>query len=194
MVGICLNVVLLPALRNILDTELQKWYKVLCSVNNIDKQVYCKHTVSLPPSAFELRYKNINNNNKIRKTSAYDYKVGSYLSLAKLFVEPFMTKFTGFDETMDLSAVLTVMCEASPFASSAVDAKRVKSDIRNEWAHCNFSKWTPSTFSDAFQGMKNLVNTTNMLRQTKMDVCDRLETWKGIYNSYICTLFFYLSS
>ena len=37
----------------------------------------------------------------------------------------FMAKFTAFDQTMDMSAVLSVMCEADPFVTSraAVDAK-----------------------------------------------------------------------
>ncbi|XP_028414384.1 uncharacterized protein LOC114537535 [Dendronephthya gigantea] len=187
VVGICLNVVLLPALRDILDTELQKWYNVLCSRINIDKQVYSSHKKNLPPSKIELKYENINYNNMIPKTrrNTYDYKVKSNLCLAKLFVQPFMAKFTGFDETMDLSVVLTVLCEASPFASSAADAKNVRSDIRNEWAHSNFSKWTPPMFNDAFQGMKNLViNTAKLSPDTKKDLCDRLEIWRGLDLSF----------
>ena len=51
-----------------------------------------------------------------------------------------MSKFTGFDHTMDMSAVLSVMCETDPFISSgaAVDAKALRSYVRNKWAHCDF--------------------------------------------------------
>ncbi len=74
-----------------------------------------------------------------------------------------MALFTGFDQTMDMSAVLTVMCEADPFVSSgaAVDAKTIKSDVRNKWAHCNFSEWTQPDFNAAFQNMECLVKKMN---------------------------------
>ena len=114
--GICLAKVLTPTLRRILDAELQSWHNLLKNPPVvIDKQVYGKHKIILPPSTFLLQYKNINGNNVHKSSSAYDYAVNDHLSLAKLFVQPFMAKFTGFDDTMDLSALLSIICEADPF-------------------------------------------------------------------------------
>ena len=67
-----------------------------------------EYKVSL--STLDLNHKNIDNNHVIRSLRSFDYAVKGPLSLAKLFVQPFMSKFTGFDQTMDISAVLSVIC------------------------------------------------------------------------------------
>ena len=117
--GICLNKLLTPVLRTVLKKEISGWYhNILChSPHQINKQTHTRHAKNLPPSKVKLNYGNINKNydNHKSKMSAYDYNIKSPESLAKLFVMPFMAKFTGFDSTMDLSAALTVMCEADPF-------------------------------------------------------------------------------
>ncbi len=118
------------------------------------------------------------------RASAYDYAVKDPLSLAKLFVQPFMAMSTGFDQTMDMSAVLTVMCEADPFVSSgaAVDAKAIRSDVRNKWAHCNFSEWTQPDFDATFQNMESLVKKMKLSQADENTLCDDLDSWrvKGI--------------
>ena len=187
VVGVCLTKVLTPALRKILASELQIWYQQLCQPpDEIEKQVFPKHKKKLPPSKCPLKYENINNNNVHKSPRAYDYAVKDPLSLAKLFVQPFMAMFTGFDQTMDMSAVLTVMCEADPFVSSgaAVDAKTIRSDVRNKWAHCNFSEWTQPDFNAAFQKMECLVKTMNLSPADEKTLCDDLDSWrvKGIYS------------
>ena len=182
VVGICLTKVLTPPLRNVLAFELQKWYNVLCQPpDEIDKQVFPKHKKKLVPSKVSLNYKNINNNNIHKLSSAYDYAVKDHLSLVKLFVQPFMSMFTGFDQTMDMSAVLTVMCEANPFISSgvAVDAKTLRFNVRNKWAHCNFSEWTEPDFNDAFQKMESLVKKVNLSAADEKILCDDLDSWKS---------------
>ena len=181
VVGICLNKVVTPALRNVLGTELQSWYNLLCQPpDEIHKQSYSKHKKTLPPSTITLNYKNINNN-KGKSPRAYDYSVKDDLSLAKLFIQPFMAHFTGFDQTMDTSVVLTVMSEADPFVTSgtAAHAKKVRADVRNEWAHCDFSKWTILKFNAAFQDMKSLVKKMNLSPADEKALCDNLDSWKN---------------
>ena len=187
VVGISLTKILTPSLRYVLATELQKWYHHLCKPPiEIDKQVYPKHQNKLPSSTVQLKYKNINNNKVHKKShSLYDYAVKDSLSLAKLFVEPFMAKFTGFDQTMDMSAILAVMSEADPFVTSgaAAKAKIVRQNIRNKWAHCNFSEWTEPLFNAAFQDMESLVKKINLSPPVEKALCDDLDNWKnkGIY-------------
>jgi hypothetical protein len=89
-----------------------------------------------------------------------------------------MSKFTGFDETMDISAVLSVICEAAPFVGAAAYAKTVRSDIRNEWAHCNFAEWTEPKFFDAFQSMETLLKNVNLSPQDEQKLCDELDSWR----------------
>jgi hypothetical protein len=177
--GVCLTKVLTPALRNVLATEIPKWHQVLCQPpSEIDKQVYRRHKIQLNPSTLDLNYKNINNNNVHNSPHVFDYAVKEPLSLAKLFVQPFMSEFTGFDVTMDTSAVLSVICEAAPFVGAAAHAKTVRSDIRNEWAHCNFKKWTEAKFKAAFQSMETLLKNMNLPPNEEQKLCDELNSWK----------------
>ena len=179
VIGVCLTKVLTPALRNVLATGIPKWHHVLCQPpTEIDKQVYRGRKVRLNPSTLHLNYKSINNNDVHRSPRAFDYAVRDPLSLAKLFVLPSMSKFTGFDETMDISAVLSVICEAAPFVGAAAHAKSVRSHVRNEWAHCNFKKWTEAKFKAAFQSMEALLKNVNLPPNDEKKLCDELNSWK----------------
>ena len=171
---------LTPALRSVLHTEIPKWYEVLRQAPvKIDKQVYGRHQEKFAPSTLKLNYKNINNNDDGRKPKAFNYAVTDPLSLAKLFVLPFMSKFTGFDQTMDISAVLSVIGEAAPFSGASVHAKAVRSDIRNEWAHCNFANWTESKFKADFQTMETLLKSVKLSSEYEQKLCDELNIWRS---------------
>ena len=179
VIGVCLTKVLTPALRNVLANEIPKWHQVLCQPpTEIDKQVYGRHKIQLNPSTLDLNYKNINNNHVLKSPRSFDYTVKDPFSLAKLFVQPFMSKFTGFDQTMDISAVLSVICEAAPFIGAAAHAKTVRSDIRNEWAHCNFNNWTEAKFIAAFLSMESLLKNVNLSTEDEERMCDELNSWK----------------
>jgi hypothetical protein len=95
VIGICLNKVLLPALRDFLKHEMLNHYIHLKTTHSIDKQSHLKH---LPKDGkFDLKYGSINNNeaNHKKKAPLYDYDVKSEVDLAKLYLLPFMAKFTG---------------------------------------------------------------------------------------------------
>ena len=180
VIGVCLTKVLTPALMNVLATELPKWHQILCQPpTKIDKQVFGGHQKKLHPSTLDLNYKSINNNDVIGSPRSFDYAVKDPLSLAKLFVKPFMSKFTGFNQTMDTSAVLSVICEAAPFVGAAAHAKTVRSDVRNEWAHCNFASWTDAKFKAAFQSMETLLKNVNLSPGDEQELCDELNSWEN---------------
>ena len=183
VVGVCLNKVIAPALKKVLQSELDKWYTVLCQPpDEINKQGFLKHKKRLLPSKFALNYISINSNEKKSRARAYDFQVRDSLSLAKLFLKPNMAKFTGFDETMDMSAILGVMCNAKPFSSAAADAETVRNDVRNKWAHCNFSEWTPAVFTASIKDLISLIKTSNLPTADEKAVCADLDGWekKGI--------------
>ena len=181
VVGICLHKILTPALRKVLGNEIPNWYQTLVKPPvEIDKQTPGKFVKNLPPSTIELNYKSINNNTVHKSPKLYDYAVKDPLSLAKLFVKPFMASFTGFDHTMDSSAALSVMCEAKPFIACGADvlARKVKSDVRNEWAHCNFSYWTEPNFQSAINDMESMVKKAGLTVVEEKLVLDDLDIWK----------------
>ena len=189
-IGICLNKVLTPVLRKVLGNEIPKWYQTLAKPPaEIDKQTYGKFVKNLLPSTIKLNYDSINNNTVHKSSKLYDYAVKDPLSLAKLFMKPFMATFTGFDHTMDTSAVLSVMCEAQPFIACGADvlAKKVRSDIRNEWAHCDFSHWTQPKYQSALNDIQSLVKAVGLTTADKKNVLDDIDDWRN--NGKHCAIY-----
>ena len=95
MIGICLNRLLLPVLRDFTGKEILKHYTSIKSSNRIDAQVFGSHLSH--DGSFKFNYSSINNNFATfkRKEHLYDYKVTTDVDLAKLYLEPHMAKFTG---------------------------------------------------------------------------------------------------
>ena len=185
VIGVCLAKVLTPVLRNVVATKMLTWHQDLCQPpNEINEQVYGQLEKQLDPSILDLHYENINGNYHIESLRSFDYKVRDAVSLSKLFVQPFMCKFTGFD-TMDISAVLSVICKAAPFTAAARNlAEEVWLHVRNKWAHCaDFAKWTDAKFRDAFQKMENLLKNVHLSDEKKW--CDELKSWKEKGNEII---------
>ena len=117
VIGICLNKLLLPILRNFVGQEIPKHYTSLKGKYGIDTQVYGRHKTH--ERTFQLNYGSINNNwgNFKKKMRSYDYKVGTAEDLAKLYLEPHMAKFTGTDylngfKTENVNFFLPVSLEA----------------------------------------------------------------------------------
>ena len=94
MIGICLNRVLLPVLRDFVGQEIPKHYASLRRAHKIDTQVFGSRLTH--DGRLQLNYGSINNNlSNFKKTvRLYDYKVGTSEDLAKLYLEPHMAKFT----------------------------------------------------------------------------------------------------
>ena len=95
VIGICLNRLLLPVLRDFVGQEIPKHYASLNRAHGIDSQVFGAHLTR--DGGSQLNYGSINNNwrNFKKKVRSYDYKVGTAEDLAKLYLEPQMAKFTG---------------------------------------------------------------------------------------------------
>ena len=95
VIGITLNRLLLPVLRDFAGKELAKHYTSLKSSRGIDKQLHSAR-MKKDGSSY-LNYGSINNNwgTFKRKVKQYDYKVASAEDLAKLYLKPYMAKFKG---------------------------------------------------------------------------------------------------
>ena len=191
IMGICLNKVLTPTLRDVLSKEIPKWYQKLClPPTEIDKQTPGRFENVMP---HKLNYESINNNtiHKSRKSPKFDYAVKDPVSLAKLFMKPFMANFSGFDHTMDTSAVLSVMCGSQLFIGygAAPDAEKIRSDIRNNWAHCDFSHWTEHNFQTALILMKSFIKKVGLTPPEEKNVCEDIDHWENNGNfsrAYMC--------
>ena len=103
VIGICLNRLLLPVLRDFVGQEIPKHYTSLKTAHGIDAQVFGLHLPNDGP--FQLNYGSINNNWGLfkRKVRSYDYKVNTAEDLAKLYLEAHMAKFTGKTENITVN-------------------------------------------------------------------------------------------
>lgn len=74
-----------------------------------------------PKSTRQLNYEAINKNHSIARIGRkpdianYDYKVGNHVEFSKLFMQTYMAHYTAFDETCDLSALLSLIVSIDTF-------------------------------------------------------------------------------
>ena len=176
VVGIVLNRVLMPYLRNKIQQEMKPFYQYLLANYGIDKQTYATHLTTILTM---LNYESINNNAALgRDISRFDYCVKDEVSLAKLFMKPFMAHFNAFDSSFDASAALAVLCSAPPFSFSASSADRVRSEVRNEWAHCDYASWTEVKHDTCFDRMETLVEDLGFAPAEKKELMAELQFWR----------------
>ena len=178
VVGIALHHVLTPCIRDKIKAEMTPFYQHLVRSFGLDKQTYAKFLKNIPPSTVNLNYDSINNNGNAKHRSYYDYCVKDEVSLAKLFMKPFMAQFNAFDSSFDSSAVLAVLCGALPFASVQLIAEDVRLKVRNEWAHCDFTAWMEAHYDTCFDLMETLVNKLSITASDEARVLDELRLWR----------------
>lgn len=117
VVGLCLHIIIVPTLREYVGPIVNALYNLLKSSDNIDTQTITKHLKKYPKtSKMFLNYEAINNNKTKKKNyTKYDYKVQNAVDLSKLFLQTPMAKYSGFDDTCDLSALLGIITEIDIF-------------------------------------------------------------------------------
>lgn len=182
VVGICLSKVLTPAIRKVVEQELHQLYQNLIQPpTNIQSQTSSSYHKCLPPSTLRLNYVNINNNITQASHRNYDYSVKDEVSLAKLFVKTFMAGFTTFDESLDSSAALSILCGAPNFVFLGIDiiAMDVRNDVRNEWGHCKFATWSEAYYLHCFQLMENLIKRLNLPATFEAKVLEDFKEWRN---------------
>ena len=182
VVGIAFNK-LVPHIRPFVEQSLQAEYQSLKSSHNIHIQT--------PPGILKnhpkhLKYENINSNSSHKLSpfkfdfSKFDYKVTSHVDFAKLYLQPFMTKFNGFDGECDGSAVLLLLGEVPVFSPAIQSAaKTVREHVRNEWAHCNFTDWDAVKFQCCFMEMQQLVQSLGLPTADETRILSELNDWEN---------------
>ena len=136
-----------------------------------------------------LKFENINGNSqmhgKIKKN--YDYSVSSEIELAKLYLPDYLARFSAFDESLDLAAILRllgyskpapVFLSPHPVLSIQMAADHVRDNCRNKWAHSNFSEWTEGFFNDCFSKLEDLVKSVGLPNAEEKSLLDQLYEWQ----------------
>ena len=179
VVGTVLNRVLMPYLRTKIQQEMIPFYQTLVANFGIDKQIYRSHQKTFPTSVIRLNYESINHNAaRFRDPRYYDYRVQDEVSLAKLFMKSYMAHFNAFDNSFDASAALAVLCCAPPFTSAKLTAERVRSEVRNAWAHCDDVSWTDVKYDTCFDLMITLVEDLGFAPAEKEKLLGNLQLWR----------------
>lgn len=182
VMSICLHIVVTPPLREIVAKKMVSLYDLMKRKNKIDTQTYLKYLEKLPGGRRDLNYESINRNDRLESSDLYDYKVGDVVSFAKLFVQPFMAKFTAFDDSFDTSAALAVLSYEGLFKPQVTNSARdVNFHVRTEWAHPNFTAWTAEHYDNCFRFLVELVSQLSRQFPHWTDntrILGRLQWWK----------------
>ena len=179
VVGIALQNVLTPCLRDKIQQDMTPFYQYMVRNFRLDKRTYADYLKTIPPSTLKLNYGSINNNATLyRNPRHYDYCVKDEVSLAKLFMKPFMAHFNAFDSSFDTSAALAVLCGAPPFTTVKPFADDVRSKVRNEWAHCDFTAWTEAHYDYCFNIMEALVTKVRLSPADETRTLGGLGLWR----------------
>ena len=188
MVGIALNKILVPQIRPVVEKEVDREYNNLKTSHNIHSQNTSGCLQRWHSGKF-LKYENINGNSLLPKLpggkynlSLFNCRVLSHIDFAKLYVENFMAKFSDFDDQCDASAVLTLLGSVSVFPAAVQAAAGDVRSVRNDWAHCVFSKWDPVKFQRSFVEMEHLVRVMVLPAADEAKILGELKDWetKGI--------------
>ncbi|XP_052089264.1 uncharacterized protein LOC127726006 [Mytilus californianus] len=90
-----------------------------------------------------------------------------------------MAQYTAFDDTCDLSALLGIILSIDKFPQTVRNvAAKVRSDVRNPWAHCNFNKWDSLKYQTAFQLLHQLVGCLQLSTADEADILAELTKWE----------------
>ena len=159
---------------------MPEYYKRMAERHQLDMQTFGQHKERL--GGVKVNYESINNNKDIKcpnPSSQYDYRVKDPVSLAKLFMEPRMAKFSAFDDEFDASATMAVLAGVEEFEESVRSvAKSLNYVVRVPWAHPILRVWTEDKYKECFWMMELLVKRFFQSEDQK-DILVQLEFWKA---------------
>ncbi|XP_076083201.1 uncharacterized protein LOC143054167 [Mytilus galloprovincialis] len=181
VVGICLHSVLAAALRKYVEPVITNLYNSLKLSDQIDKQTYTGHLKIYGAVNFYLNYKTINNNKTPPGNRApnYDYKVQNAVDLSKLFLETSMAHYKGFDESCDSSALFGIIVNTDKFpANVQIAAKDIRLEIRNRWAHCDFTEWNSGLYNWSLQKIEDFIYLLHLNKLEESQAIRDLNKWK----------------
>ena len=184
--GIALFKVLIPKILAFVSQEVDREYRRVKKGHNIHTP-RSRRLKQLPPGVF-LKYENINKNDvnfpklpgKEWNYDAFDCKVLSHVDFSKLFLENFMAKkYSAFDEHCDASVILSLLGSVPVFSAAVQTAAHaVRDGLRNDWAHCVFSKWDIAKFQQVFADMAALIRGLDLRQAVREKLLEELEGWQ----------------
>ena len=90
-----------------------------------------------------------------------------------------MVLFDEFDDHMDASAVLSLLCSVSLFSGTVLAAANRVRNERNDWAHVVFDEWNEVKFQHSFAEMEKLVKAMALPSSNEGKVVGELRDWQN---------------
>ena len=190
VVGVSLYKVLAPKLREFVEKGIQDHYTALDGKYNLKTLTYA--TANSCADLKDLKYGNINNNvsthgKKEKDKKKYNHNINDAVDLAKLYLPEYLACFSGFDDSLDLSAMLRLLGfskppifpSPSPLVPIQAAADDVKDHVRNKWGHCNLKDWTQAFYDDCFVRLETLVGSLGLGSVEEKEVKEELKDWQS---------------
>ncbi|CAG2199188.1 unnamed protein product [Mytilus edulis] len=185
LVGICMQSILSTTLRNYTEPLVLSVYNSMKIAHGIQMQIYPNQLKKYPKFRTRLNYEAINKNRTIARVhkksdvASYDYKVGNHVEFSKLFMKTYMAHYTAFDDTCDLSALLSLIGSIDIFPQPVKNvANKIRLNVRNPWAHCNFDEWDTLLYQTSFQLMHQLIKCLSLSKPDETKVLADLTKWE----------------
>ncbi|VDI03521.1 Hypothetical predicted protein [Mytilus galloprovincialis] len=181
VVGICVHSILSPALRKYVDPVVTNLYNSLKITDQIDLQTQTIHLRKYGAANIYLNYEAINQNKATHgyRSFLYDYKVQNAVDLSKLFLQTHMAHYTAIDCSCDSSALFGMIDKIDKFPGNVqIAARNVRADVRNPWAHCNFTEWDTMKYNSSLQQIENFIYLLNLNAAEESQFIAELNKWK----------------
>ena len=117
--------------------------------------------------------------------------IDNSLDLAKLYLPGYLAQFSGFDDSLDMTAILRLLgfrnymqLPATVFSlHTKASADDVRENVRNKWGHVDVTEWTDALFNDCFDKLKTLVRSLGLTAGVEKNTMDQLDDWqsKGLH-------------
>ena len=203
VVGIALNKVAAPVLRDVIKKGMDTHY------NNLDSHLAPTSTlktltyngVNGDPILRNLKFQNINNNAMHGNNKGlYTFTVNSTADLAKLYLLSHLAMFSDFDESMDMTAILNLL-GFSNYKPRAIlptltktSADDFRKNVRNKWGDFDVTEWTEAFFNDCFVKLQTLVRSLGLPTSVEKATLDLLADWQTKGTARINLISFIISS
>ena len=175
MFGVALHKVLFNQICWFVGDQIKKEYENVKTHRGIDSQSKSGRLMKWP---CDLKYENINGNDKLPKGHDLDYRVTSHVDFAKLYLQSHMAKFNGFDEECELSTILNLLIRVPVFSASVRVAADCVRAARNSWSHYRIGDWDSAKFYKCFDDMEQLVKGLSLPRADEKHLVNELNDWK----------------
>ena len=172
VVGIAMNKVVAPVLRDVIKAEMDTHY------DDLDKHLTPSCTLktltypyaNTDPHLNKLKFQNVNNNSVLHSNDkkSYCFTINSSVDLDKIYLPNHLAMFSAFDESMDMTAILNLLGisyyqpNAIFSALTQTTADDVRKNVRNKRGHFDVIEWSETFFDDCFVQLEALVRSLDL--------------------------------